>query len=451
VIFFLAVLLGLAVLSAFKSDPGSPPPPALSPPRSPRGFGRPTHYTFSRLTVVPDLISIALAMGRIGPRVQNLPCVNDDMARRVVAALSDMGDATEHLANWLRYDNPRRISLASTSAEAHLAAEALRRVHDLCEAAAKGLDRFQALDWSGMKFHAAWAVSGVLSDHFAEFEEGIWAFHPDEEDLGQYDDLDLVGNVNRHEAADLNRTAASFLSRLHASRLPELMRFCHESKPFQTARGVRDTQGRDWSSWNIWDGPKPGLLRRAVFWARGMPWEYPHRQTPIFEDDNDGGGREKEDYEEGYKEDFWSNNEFLRYKISRLFRKSAEPYFQASAWHSAVASQRIVRERVLPLVRETQAGLAQAQALYEKQVAEPSQRLKRQVADLIAGRGWEFVERVQIGMTADGHWLEVSRAEAKAIPLTDVRNTTIWRRMFLPLDVRTADQLKSIRLKLRGW
>ena len=102
-------------------------------------------------------------------------------------------------------------------------------------------------------------------------------------------------------------------------------------------------------------------------------------------------------------------------------------------------------------MRESQTGLAEAQAQYEKQVAEANQRLKRQVGELVSGRGWEFVERVQIGVTAGGHWLEVSRAEAKAIPVTDVRNTTIWRRMFLPLDVRTADQLKAARLKLRGY
>jgi hypothetical protein len=338
-------------------------------------------------------------------------------------------------------------------------------VEEACEAAARDLNRFQALWWEGMTGHAGYAVSDVLHGHFAEFEDGIWAFHPDEEDLGQYDDLDLVGNVNHHEAANLNRTAANLLSRLHTKQLPELMRFCKsDGPPFQTppeelsmlkvkfdsmVEQVEEASSSDWTEaaqaglkqLNIWDEPNPGLLRRAVFWVRGLPWKYPCRQTPISWDNMiDASGRDTGNY--------WTDPSPASL---RGVWDHADPYYYASAFRCVLASQRVIREKVLPLVRESQIGLTEAQAQYEKQVAEPSQRLKRQVEELVAGRGWELVEMVQIGLTAEGHWLEASRAEAKAIPITDLRNTIIWRRMFLPLDFRTADQLKAARLKLLGY
>ena len=462
-LFLFASLIGWTVLSTFESNPNSPRPPALSPPAAPRGVGQPTHYTFSRLSVVPDLIALSLAMSRIGLKVHRLPCVKGGQAKKITAALSDMRESAELLAWWFHGKNfPGR---PSASAEGHLAAEAFRAVGEACKAAAQDLGRFQALWWQGMETHAGYAVDSAWAGHFAEFEDGTWAFHPDEEDLGQYDDLDLVGNVNHHEAADLNRTAASFLSRLHTTQLPELMRFCkRDGPPFQTppeefailkvkfntmVEQVEEVSGSDWTEaaragleqLNIWDEPNPGLLRRAVFWVRGLPWEYPCRQTPIsWDSEMDSGGRDDGD--------FWTDPSPAR--LRRAW-DHADPYYYASAFRCVLASQRVIREKVLPLVRESQIGLTEAQAQYEKQVAEPSQRLKRQVAELVAGRGWELVERVQIGVTAEGHWLEASRAEAKAIPVTDVRNTTIWRRMFLPLDVRTADQLKAARLKLLGY
>ncbi|KAK3291180.1 uncharacterized protein B0H64DRAFT_367215 [Chaetomium fimeti] len=464
VVIFGSAFLVWTILSTSNPGPGSPRPPALSPPSAPRGVGQPTHYTFSRLTVVADFIAIALAMGRIGSKVHRLPCVKRGAAGRVAAALSDLGNPAAHLAEWLRNKNFQ--GRPSESAEGHMAVEALQSVSEACAAAAR-VDRFQALWWDDMKPHAGFGVSDVLSAHFHEFEEGIWAFHPDEEDLGQYDDLNLVGNVNHHEAADLNRTAASFLSKLHATQLPELMHFCkRDGPPFQTppeefarlklkfdsmVKQVEEVSGSDWTEaaragleqLNIWDGLRPGLLRRAVFWAKGLPWEYPCRPKPIFENNADGGSGGSGD------EGSWKDPS-AAYTRQTIW-DAADPYFYASAWRAVLASQRVVRETVLPLVRETQAGLAEAQYLYERQVAEPSQRLKRQVAELVAGRGWELVERVQIGLTAEGHWLEVSRADIKAIPLTDLRNATVWRRMFLPLEARTADRLRSARHKLLGY
>lgn len=298
-----AAFIGWTILSAFKSDPGSPQPPALSPPAAPRGVGQPAHYTFSRFSVVPDFIALSLAMGRIGLKVHRLPCVEGGQAKKITAALSDMKEPAELLAWWFCGNNlPGR---PSASAEGHLAAEAFRAVEKACNAAAQDLHRPQALWWQGMKTHAGFAVDSAWARHFAEFEDSTWAFHPDEEDLGQYDDLDLVGNVNHHEAADVNRTAAGFLSRLHTTQLPELMRFCKRNgPPFQAppeefailkvkfdtmVEQVEELSGPDWTEaaraglaqLNIWDEPNPGLLRRAVFWVRGLPWEYPCRQTPI--------------------------------------------------------------------------------------------------------------------------------------------------------------------------
>ncbi|EAQ85449.1 predicted protein [Chaetomium globosum CBS 148.51] len=438
VILLLAALVGLNVLSLFASDPDSPRPPALSPPAAPRGVGKPAYYAFTRLSVVPDLIAITMAMGQIGRKVHRLPCVQRGWVYRMKAALSDMEEPAQLLESWLYGKNfPGK---PSASVEGRLAAEALENVENICRAAPRDLDRFRELRWYEMTGHAQFTVDGVLHDHFAEFKNSTWAFHPDEEDLGQYDDLDLVGNVNQHEAADLNRTAARFLSSLHKKRLPELMRFCNmNGPPFQTPpeefailkakfdsmlKQVEELSSSDWAEaaragleqYGIWDGPKPGLLRRAAFWVWGSGWEYPCRQTPISWEAQAG---EQEDY-------YWMDPSPAGLRAYRD-RKYADPYYYASALRCLLASQRVIREEVLPRVRKSQTGLAEAQAKYEKQVAEASQRLKHQIAELVAGRGWEFVERVQIGLTSEGHRVELSRAEAKGIPLTDVRNTTVWK------------------------
>ncbi|KAH6640208.1 hypothetical protein F5144DRAFT_589739 [Chaetomium tenue] len=424
VILFLAALVGLNVLSLFASDPDSPRPPALSPPAAPRGVGKPAYYAFTRLSVVPDLIAITMAMGQIGRKVHRLPCVQRGWADRMKAALSDMEQPAQRLESWLYGKNfPGR---PSASVEGRLAAEALENVKNTCRAAPRDLDRFRALRWREMGGHAEFAVADVLHDHFAEFEDSAWAFHPDEEDLGQYDDLDLVGNVNQHEAADLNRTAARFLSRLHKKHLPELMRFCNmNGPPFQTPpeefailkanfdsmlEQIEELSSSDWAEaaragleqYGIWDGPKAGLTSTGRLLGLGI-----------------GLGARAGDQEDYH----WKDPSPAGLRAYRG-GKYADPYYYASALRCLLASQRVIREEVLPRVRKSQTGLAEAQAKYEKQVAEASQRLKRQIAELVAGRGWEFVERVQIGLTSEGHRVEVSRAEAKGIPLTDVRNTT---------------------------
>jgi hypothetical protein len=79
-----------ALVSRFTAKAPFPRPHALSPPAPPRGLATPSHYTFSGLSVITDLVDIALAKGQIGTRVQSLPCVHRGVSDKMWAALLDL-------------------------------------------------------------------------------------------------------------------------------------------------------------------------------------------------------------------------------------------------------------------------------------------------------------------------------------------------------------------------
>jgi hypothetical protein len=306
----------------------------------------------------------------------------------------------------------------------------------------------------------------AYSEHKLQFEEDIWGFHPDEDDLGQYDGMDLVGRVNRHEATDLNRSAAIFLASLHSKHLPKLLEFHHDFAPYHTppeefaivkagvdrlVEQVEQVSRTDWieaarpgmEKHNFVPGAKPGWLRRAVLRAQGLHWEYPCRQKAIFNDDGFANKEDEDRYSCGWQDEDpgWR----------RSSRDHDDYYFYASAWPCALAAHRVVQEKVLPMVCESQAALAEAEARYKSDVVEAGKKLDRQMRELLAGRGWEVVEQVHIGTTPDGHLVEVSRAKDMADSLVDIRNVTTWRRMVLPMGKRAVEQLKRGRRKLSGW
>ncbi|KAK4031923.1 hypothetical protein C8A01DRAFT_41634 [Parachaetomium inaequale] len=353
------------------------------------------------------------------------------MSDKMIAALDDLEESAGMVMAWLRYEN--EYWRPTSSVEGNQSWQAIGAMCDACSAARKDLGHtHKEYSWHNLGPHAAGPLNHGYSEHRLQFEEDIWGFHPDEDDLGQYDGMDLVGRVNRDEATDLNRSAAIFLASLHSKHLPDLLKYHHCDSPYHTPpEEFAIVKAR------------PGWLRRAVLRAKGLHWEYPCRQEAIFNDDDNANKANEGRYMYGWQDG------------SPAWRRSSwkhdDYYFYASAWPSALAAHRIVQEKVLPMVRESQAALAEAEALYQSTVVEAGKKLDVQMRELLAGRGWEVVEEAQIGTTPGGHLVEVSRAKDMADSLVDIHNVTMWRRMVLPMGKRAVEQLKRGRRKLAGW
>jgi hypothetical protein len=141
---------------------------------------------------------------------------------------------------------------------------------------------------------------------------------------------------------------------------------------------------------------------------------------------------------------YLTNHPDLRDYFSR--DKRWDGYYAATIWHCVVEVRQMLQENVAPLVRQTQADIAEALALYNTDVEAAAVKLQRQMRRLLAGRGWAVVERAEVGMSSDGHWYETSMAGSK--PLVDLQEVIMWRKMILPLDQHTLEQLKEAESKL---
>ncbi|GAB1320043.1 hypothetical protein MFIFM68171_10253 [Madurella fahalii] len=352
---------------------------------------------------------------------------------------------------------------------------ALEDVYEACSYLARDYKRASCyLDM--LVGHANSEVSQLKSCRRKEFEEHVWGpYAEDDGDGSQYDDLELVGDVNRHEAVVLNRSAALFITDLYSERLPELvnLRFLMGTSKIQDLRGILQEIKHDAeklaehveyiisSHWvaaarsgvdpdnNILRAGRPGLMRRAVFLATRLPWE--HRclrrssEPPKGDDDldilsgTDAANADSEIRYFGYSRrakfhPIYHDIPVLG-PVLRMFEGILPPtyeyHYYASAWRCILDIRRIVETEVLPLVRQTQADASAALALLDTGVEAVWEKLHDQLEELSAGRGWEFVEIVQIGKTPDGHLVESSKAAA--VPLEGLRNVTMWRRMFLPM------------------
>ncbi|KAK4153789.1 hypothetical protein C8A00DRAFT_43355 [Chaetomidium leptoderma] len=418
----------------------APRPPAVAPPTPPPGLSPPSHYTFSPLSIIPAFIAVASAPNRITTKITAAPCFQPSAVIQVHSALRNLEQPARELAIWLRVGDNHR--LPSFSTQSNRSRQELDSTHAICNAASQN---FGGIDNKiyGVLNCASAVVEQVKLQHLEEFEESIWAFHPDEEDLGVYDDLDLVGSVNSHEAVILNRSAATFLAELHRQHLPALLNLFDRQGHEQSLRGqlerlkgnidgvaerVEQVISPDWvkaaspglDEYNILHSRRPGLVRRIAFWARGLAFEYPCRQ-----------GLDFDNPQEEVSDHFY---------YAGLDTSPDGHYYYASTWRCILAARRTLEEKVLPLMRQTQADVVDALALYDRAVA-AGESLRGELRQLIAGRGWESVEEVRIGMTpGDGHWIELPRPGAQ--PLRALRNVTIWRRNILPLGRDTVDQLE---------
>lgn len=312
----------------------------------------------------------------------------------------------------------------------------------------------------GVETRGGIAISAVLSRHHFEFEENIWGFYPDQEDLGEYDDMQLVGDVNHHDANNVNRTTTPFLVALSSEHLPNLLRDATggsstKIEPKYQPLGtylvwLKDTMDKfaklaeavsspEWmeaastglGDLNILQAGQPGLARRAGFLATGVTWEYPCLQELIFKS-SDG------DY-------YQSSRDSHRLRKWSRDKVSAD-YYAASVWRCIVAVRQMIEDNVIASVRQTQADVTEALDLYNMGVEGAGAKLQRQMRNLIAGRGWDIVETAEIGVTPAGHWYESSAAGAKS--LGELQNVTIWRRMILPLDQGALDKLQAAGKKL---
>ena len=129
---------------------------------------------------------------------------------------------------------------------------------------------------------------------------------------------------------------------------------------------------------------------------------------------------------------------------------SNDDYYHATRWSCILDVGRALGAEVLPALRQSQKDMDDAFALYHEKIEIPGKKLQSQTREIVAGRGWELVDAVEIGLTAGGHWVEVQQhgeqggsSYKAAAPVEELQNVTIWRRMVLPLDAHTGDMLKE--------
>jgi hypothetical protein len=454
-VFFLMLLAGLELrcspfrallLSPIDGTPPPPRPPALSPPVPPRGLAQPSHYTFTALSVLPDFVTVALAQARVVKKIRSVPYIQRDAHRNIARALRDLWEPTGDLAAWLNWEARPAISVESKQS-----VQALRDMRNTCSAAQANSSDLPDIRYKWSARHASSALQDALRGHERHFEEYLWAFQPDEDDLGEYDDMELVGEVNRYEATNLNRSAPVFLATLHSTLLPELLDFRSlpaswtpssprfrddlaklKSGVDKLAQQVEQLSSMDWieaakpglDAHGVLRAQQPNPFRRALLWARGKRWDYPCRQRAKFDGQTQSDGDTSPANDERHR--IHSHDLF-----DRTYLSPDNYYYPAGVWRCILTTHRTVREKVLPMVRQAQAEVTEAVALYDTAVVEAGEKLLAQVGELLAGRGWEVVEDAEIGMTQDHHLTEVSRAKPGS--LSDVRNVTLWRRMVMPL------------------
>jgi hypothetical protein len=410
-------------------------------------LGPPTHHTFSVLPVVADFIAIASALGQIYIKISDTPLVQKPASDKAENAFKGLQDSLEELDLWMRVTVTPTQSTTSNGT--------LESVQAACSAALENW--ISPMNVGRLEIGSFLALHGARVKHSAHFEETIWAFHPEEEDLGEYDNSQLVGDVNHHEANLVNRTAEIFLAQLSSEHLLDLfLDSCggvwkHElpmgdhlrhlkGRADQLSKLVEQVSSPEWVEmanprWDEHHTPQPGLAQRAILWARNEVWEYPCRQKLIFDSAHEAGKT---------MSPYLTNHPDLRDYFSR--DKRWDGYYAATIWHCVVEVRQMLQENVAPLVRQTHADIDEALALYNTDVEAAAVKLQRQIRRLLAGRGWVVVERAEIGMSSDGHWYEPSTAGSK--PLVDLQEVIMRRKMILPLDQHTLEQLKEAESKL---
>jgi hypothetical protein len=407
-------------------------------------LGPPTHYTFSVLPVVADFIAIASALGQIHVKISATPLVQKPASDKAEASFKGLEDALEQLDFWMRTTPTRSTTSNGT----------LERVQAACSAARQNW--ISPNNVGRLTIHSSSALHDAWARHSSHFEETIWAFHPDAEDRGEYDDLQFVGDINHHEANLVNRTAEIFLAQLSSDHLPRLLRHSgggvwQDELPMRDhlrrlkgridrlSKLVEQVSSPEWVEmanprWDEHDTPQPSLAQRAILWAKGEVWEYPCRHKLFFDSAHEAG-KTMSPYSADHRDYFFRD-------------KRWDGYYAATIWRCVVEVRQMLQENVAPLVRQTQADIAEALALYNTDVEAAAVKLQRQMRRLLAGRGWAVVERAEIGMSSDGHWYETSMAGSK--PLVDLQEVIMWRKMILPLDQHTLEQLQEAESKLES-
>jgi hypothetical protein len=387
-----------------------------------------------------------LAQARIAKGIEAFPFSQDAVRENIDLALGDLGWPAFTLALWL--DEVHWKEQITPSAESNRSRQALMAMYDTCSDPKRKLRVGFASKIKGTwgSNHASQALLEAREKHSTHFEAYAWGFQPEEDDLGQYDDMELVGEANRHEATNLNRSAAVFLGKLSSEHLPELLDFRSwpskalifrdelarvKAEMDKLAEGIEHVGRTDWieaakpglEKYGILRAPRPGPMRRALLWVQGRKWDYPCRRRANFDGPRQGGA-----HSPAAESRFWDDFRLFPWLSASPDNNNHHP---AGMWNCILASHRIVQEKALPLVRQAHAKITDALTQYDTAVSGAAEKLQTQVRELLAGRGWEAVEQVEIGMAHDHHWVEVSRAKPGS--LTDVRNVTLWRRMIVPL------------------
>lgn len=462
-------LFGLAQRWSFPdTSTPSPRPPALTWPAPPGGLAAPSHYTFSPLPIIPDYVEIAFAVARINATFLNCPYCRRSVRLGIQPPLEGCEESAETLRYWLQ--DWKYTCGSEFSVQKARSLRALKEIHNACWLSLRGVD-FEADILNVVNF--VWAARHNVNEMrdclTPELEEHTWGSYAEDEDEDQYSGLELVGDVNRHEAFSLNRSATLLLSNLYSEHLPELGSMCGTmAGDFRSFREVlQDIKdgvdklaepieriasshwvaaarpGIDYGN-NILRIEPPGLIRRAIFWATRRSWQYrcPALETTIHLESDEWNfelentlGEGKRYYGLDYRPVLDGITPFFR----GILLETYDDYYYASAWHCLLDARRIIETEVLPLIRQTQADAEAALVLFDTTFEPAWEKLHGRVRELIAGRGWDFVENVQIGRTPDGHWVESSRAAE--MPLEELQNVTIWRRMYLPLDQSVSDLL----------
>jgi hypothetical protein len=138
----------------------------------------------------------------------------------------------------------------------------------------------------------------------------------------------------------------------------------------------------------------------------------------------------------------WTMRRDWEYKCNSKYPKEWMPndnYYHATRWRCILDACRALGAEVLPTLRQSRKDIDDAFALYHEKIDIPGKKLQSQTRELPAGRGWELVEVVEIGL-ANGQWVEAQQYREQArrsyLPawfFKELQNVTIWRRIVLPL------------------
>ena len=421
----------------------TPQPSAVSPPSPPSGLAPPSHIIFTTLPIISDYVAIALATNRLGAKICSSPDLQLDLHEKAKQAVTNMEVPFLALQSNLWDDDSNSTAYIP---EIRRFRKALSRAHDLCSAVRSALretgNDFTSGPFHGWRWHARNAMTSISWQMENLIEGKRWVFQPDEEDQGQYDEFTPVGDINFIEAANLNHSAFPFLEKLESEHLLELLPLRNfwehtgldgvehmerlRNKLNELVEGIGELSRTNWvveaslslAEEALLEPQQPSLLRRAFHWTLRRDWQQAC--------------------------DSRSPDEWM----------SKDNYYHATRWRCILEARRILETEVLPGLRQSRKDMDDALAFYYEAIEMPGKKLQSQTRELLAGRGWELVEAVQIGLTARRHWVEVQQpgeqGSRKAIaPLRAVQNVTAWRRMVLPLDPRTGDMLETMREALK--